>query len=96
MSGDIGLGVYLFNSLDAAQSYLARGGWDGGSDPSASVILEIRCDPDLLQAINPDPAWSDPERYDAVRVFLMEDDDATWKSEMRLLDMPDENFSHDL
>lgn len=85
--GDVGFGVYFWQSLDRAKAYVAKGGWDGRlADP---VIIEVK-DPGL-QLIDPNvihPDW-DAELYAAMLWKPMDEDDpdAPWQpSSMRIVE----------
>lgn len=85
--GDAGFGVYTFDRLSAAEAYIADGGWDGELvDP---VILQVTADEAELDYIDCDPAWPNPEDYDAVRWHPMDPDvqGARWQPEIQMLDV---------
>ncbi|EPX78083.1 hypothetical protein [Salipiger mucosus] len=71
--GDVGFGVYLFDDLAAAEEYIARGGWDGTTDPEDLEIIEVTCD--ALPGVEPHPDWPDPENYAHVVFKGMNEDD---------------------
>lgn len=78
--GDAGFGVYLYNCEQAAQDYLANGGWDG-SLPDDAVILEVEAPESEIDVVIPDPAWPNPQDYEQVCWVPMDeyDEDARWK-----------------
>lgn len=85
--GDDGFGVYLFSDLAAAEDYAGAGGWDGTLADIA--IIEIDDEDPGIRPVEVDPAWPNPEDYEFVRIFPMEDDpgfDEFWIPERRLLE----------
>jgi hypothetical protein len=71
--GDAGFGVYFFDNLPDAVDYARRGGWDG--ELRSLVVIEACVDRGLVQRIEPDPGWPNPEDYETVRYVEMDDDD---------------------
>lgn len=84
--GDAGFGVYLFTEKGAAEAFLESGGWDGGL-AVGGVIVEVEVDRDEIEAVEPDPAWPNPEDYDCVAIHRMDDDEeAFWTPDRRILE----------
>jgi hypothetical protein len=83
--GDAGFGVYLFTDKGEAEAWLAAGGWDG-SLAAGGVLVEVETDRDEIEAVVPDPAWPNPEDYAFVVRHAMEDEEALWTPDCRILD----------
>jgi hypothetical protein len=75
--GDVGFGVYFWNSLDKADDYADQGGWEGDlTDPVVIKVTDTRLEP--LTDIHPD--W-DHDVYHAMLWVPMDEDhpDKKWK-----------------
>jgi len=75
--GDLGYGVYLWNGLDTAEDYAAKGGWDHALKDS--VILAVS-DPQIeeISGADLDPSW-DPAQYAEMYWHPMEEGSGNWK-----------------
>jgi hypothetical protein len=75
--GDLGYGVYLWNGLDTAEDYAAKGGWDHALKDS--VILAVS-DPEIVEITGADldPNW-DPEQYVDMYWHPMDEGAGNWK-----------------
>jgi hypothetical protein len=75
--GDLGYGVYLWNGLDTAEDYAAKGGWDHALKDS--VILAVS-DPEIeeITGADLDPNW-DPAQYAEMYWHPMEEGAGNWK-----------------
>lgn len=74
--GDVGLGVYVFNTEASARQYAANSGWDGAlPDP---VILKLEAGPDEVERVMPHPEWSDPEAYENISWRPSNVEDEAW------------------
>lgn len=89
--GDAGFGVYFYGELHNALAYLDRGGWDGELDRDDAVIVAAEVDNADLDFVIPDPEWPNPEDYDDVLWYPMEEtSDARWKPKVTVIAMSDE------
>ena len=83
--GDAGCGVYVFDDPVAAQTYADNGGWDGHLVDA--VIIQIETDPDDLIHVEINPQWPNPEDYEHVLWYPMDDDgDEFWQPTRSLLE----------
>lgn len=74
--GGVGFGVYLYDNLSDAETYVEKGGWDGCARPDDLCIIRVESD-DFVY-VTPDPGWDNPEYYASVVFHEMEDKGAFW------------------
>ncbi len=77
--GDAGFGVYFYGEIHNAFAYRNGGGWDGELDPSTAIVIAVEVDDSDLDFVIPDPSWPNPEDYDDVLWFQMEDSASRWQ-----------------
>jgi len=71
--GDVGFGIYFFDSLAAAKHYAKKGGWDGDlEEPMVLAVKDERIRPIYDDEISPE--WPNPEDYKSI-YFLEGDED---------------------
>jgi hypothetical protein len=69
--GDVGFGVYFYSNMSDAVAYGEDGGWDHKLVKFA--VLEAVVPDHLVQDIEPDPGWPNPEEYETVRFVPLDE-----------------------